>query len=106
MKSILCLGKSEWKSAERLSRYHAFSSSFFTIGFKCGVDYKQKSEFTLSHSFILLRSRVSKIDFDAQENEQKSICYFVQLLNAHFERLVIDFHYFPHLFSIYHLCES
>ena len=81
------------------------SSSFFTIGFKRGVDYKQKSEFTWSHSLILLRSRVPKIDSDAQENEQKSICYFVQLLNTHFERSVIDFHYFPHLFSVYHLCE-
>ena len=82
------------------------SSSFFTIGFKRGVDYKQKSEFTLSHLLILLRSRVSKIDSDAQENKQMSICYFLQLLNTHFERLVIDFHYFLHLFSIYHLCES
>ena len=46
---------------------------------------------------MLLASKVSKIDSDTNDFE---------LRNTHFERPVIDFHYFPQLFSIHHLRES
>ena len=71
------------------------------------------SSITLRHSLILLRSGVSKIDSDAQSTSQKKvsllvfvILYNFLILKNHFVRPVIDFHYFPQLFSLYHLCES
>ena len=61
----------------------------------------------MSHSLILLRSKVYEIESNAQENKpKKCVILYNFLIPTHFEWSVIDFHYFPQLFAIYHLHES
>ena len=65
----------------------------------------QQSYFTLTQSLILLRSRVSRADHEAQRTSQKSVLVFV-IFHTHFVRPVINLHYFRQLLFIYHLCQS